>query len=149
MLKPKIILMLIGILVLCSSSFSQDKKIPSLYILKGKQLYYFMTENSLKVGVRDQDGKIIIPAKPSYYTYNCQTPILESTIELIVTDLIKDNDSQSPVMPISEVYNRDGKFLYTLQFFDNGSDPFEEGLRRYVKNGKIGFANKLGEKVLP
>ena len=149
MLKPKIISTLIGILVICSSSFSQDKNIASLYIFKGKQLFYFTTKDSLKIGVKDEDGKIIIPAKASFYTYNYQSPILEPTIELMVTDLMKNNDSQSPVMPISEVYNRDGEFLYTLQFFDNGSDPLEEGLRRYVKNGKIGFANKLGEKVLP
>lgn len=46
------------------------------------------------------------------------------------------------------MYDRKGNFLYYPQLFDNGPDYWEEGLRRYVENGKIGFVDALGNKVI-
>ncbi len=33
--------------------------------------------------------------------------------------------------------------------FDNGPDYVEDGLFRFIENGKIGFANLKGEKIIP
>lgn len=45
--------------------------------------------------------------------------------------------------------DRNENVLYDLVFFDNGPDYFQEGLVRAKRNGKIGFANKYGQIVIP
>ncbi len=39
--------------------------------------------------------------------------------------------------------------LFDLVMFDNGPDYFNEGLTRVLRNGKMGFANKYGQVVIP
>ncbi|MEM9885545.1 MAG: WG repeat-containing protein [Bacteroidota bacterium] len=39
--------------------------------------------------------------------------------------------------------------LYEIFPFDNGPDYLKEGRFRIVRNGKIGYANKFGEIVIP
>lgn len=46
------------------------------------------------------------------------------------------------------MYDRNGKFLYQPFLYDNGADYFSEGLRRLVKNGKVGFADRNGKIVI-
>lgn len=41
------------------------------------------------------------------------------------------------------------RILFDLVVFDNGPDYFVEGLTRVKRNGKMGFANKYGEVVIP
>ncbi|MFO1471223.1 MAG: WG repeat-containing protein [Turneriella sp.] len=45
--------------------------------------------------------------------------------------------------------NRKKKILYRPFIFDNGPDYVQEGLLRFVENGKMGFANEAGKKVIP
>lgn len=45
--------------------------------------------------------------------------------------------------------NRKKKILYRPFIFDNGSDYVQEGLLRFVENGKMGFVNEAGKKVIP
>lgn len=45
--------------------------------------------------------------------------------------------------------NKKYKILYEAFNFDNGPDYLEEGLRRYVENGKMGFVNAKGKKIIP
>lgn len=45
--------------------------------------------------------------------------------------------------------DRNENILYKVFYFDNGPDELKEGLFRVIRNGKIGFANKLGEIVIP
>ena len=45
--------------------------------------------------------------------------------------------------------NCDQKVLFDLVTFDNGPDPFSEGLTRVKRNGKMGYANKYGQIVIP
>ena len=33
--------------------------------------------------------------------------------------------------------------------FDNGPEPFNEGLTRVLRDGKMGYANKFGQVVIP
>jgi len=44
--------------------------------------------------------------------------------------------------------DRHGKIILTPYIFDNGPDYVEEGLFRYEENGKMGFANLQGQKVI-
>jgi len=39
--------------------------------------------------------------------------------------------------------------LYDIVMFDNGPDYFNEGLIRVLRNGKMGYANKYGQVVIP
>jgi hypothetical protein len=45
--------------------------------------------------------------------------------------------------------HKSGKILVKSYYFDNGADYFEQGLSRFVENGKVGFIDKTGKKVIP
>ncbi|MFA9370524.1 MAG: WG repeat-containing protein [Labilibaculum antarcticum] len=45
--------------------------------------------------------------------------------------------------------NRHLKILFDIVMFDNGPEPFKEGLIRILRNGKMGYANEYGEIVIP
>lgn len=44
--------------------------------------------------------------------------------------------------------NRRKQVLYTPFIYDNGPDYVHEGLLRFVENGKMGFVNEAGKKVI-
>ena len=44
--------------------------------------------------------------------------------------------------------DRNGNLLFEVFRFDNGPDYIREGLFRVIRNGKIGFANALGEMAI-
>lgn len=46
------------------------------------------------------------------------------------------------------VINRRDSIILIPYIFDNGPDYFEDGLFRFVENGKIGFANAIGQKII-
>jgi hypothetical protein len=45
--------------------------------------------------------------------------------------------------------DQQGRHVVQMFFFDNGPDPFEEGLARFVEKGKMGFFDERGRKVIP
>lgn len=45
--------------------------------------------------------------------------------------------------------DRDDNLLFTVFFIDNGPDYIKDGLFRVIRHGKIGYANKYGEVVIP
>jgi hypothetical protein len=45
--------------------------------------------------------------------------------------------------------NRHGEAVTGVPTFDNGPDEFRDGLVRFVKNKKYGFANRSGKVVIP
>jgi hypothetical protein len=45
--------------------------------------------------------------------------------------------------------DRNENLLFSVFSFDNGPDYIVEGLFRVIRNGKIGYANKHGEVVIP
>jgi hypothetical protein len=45
--------------------------------------------------------------------------------------------------------NKEGKILAKSYFFDNGPDYSVSGLSRFIENGKIGFIDYTGRKVIP
>lgn len=45
--------------------------------------------------------------------------------------------------------NRNQEILFDLVMFDNGPEPFNEGLTRVFRDGKMGYANRFGQVVIP
>lgn len=127
----KIIFLLLLIPII---SFSQKKEV----------LKYFKSKDSL-VGVKDQNGNIIIPAEFRVYS------VLEDgdlvTEETIYFDGSKKDEAQEKDA-WGYVYDKKGNFLYRPFFYDNGADYFSEGVRRFVKNGKVGFADRNGKTII-
>ncbi|WP_316633767.1 WG repeat-containing protein [uncultured Flavobacterium sp.] len=123
----KIFLLLL--ILSCFCGFSQTEK-----------LHYFIENDSL-IGIKNQNGKIIIPAAstlvPSIYDGISKEEIKGNTISFWV---IKDDP---------KVYDRKGNFLFEPYMFDAGFDDFNEGYMRFVENKKVGFANQNGVKIIP
>lgn len=112
---------------------------------KSEQLYYFLTPDSL-LGVKNQFNKIIIQPRRDYGSYDSAffaTPIDGEIIFMEASD-----DERSEPHSLGAVYNRKGELLFNPLAFDNGPDRFTEGLMRFVKNKKIGFANRAGQVVI-
>ncbi|MBV8328510.1 WG repeat-containing protein [Chryseobacterium sp.] len=122
------------VLVLPIISFSQGKE----------ELYYFKNKDSL-VGVKNKTGKIIVPAKFRIFAYLKDGDPVEG--ETILFDGNKKGEKYEK-NTWGYVYNRKGTFLYRPFLYDNGPDYFSEGMRRLVKNGKIGFADRNGVIVV-
>lgn len=120
-----------------------------------EKIVYFKDKKTHKMGVKTQSGKIIIPAQYSYLMIGIGgtelgKPIKDRYIELIGSQRQKKCDKpHSPTYAAGDVFDRKGKYLYSPQWFDNGMDDFEEGLRRFVENCKIGFVNMKHQKVIP
>lgn len=115
-------------------SFSQKKEV----------LKYFKSKDSL-VGVKNHEGKIIIPAQFKIFSYLKDGEPVKG--ETIYFDGCK-KDEQKEKNAWGYVYDRKGNFLYRPFFYDNGADYFSEGVRRFVKNGKVGFADRNGTVVI-
>jgi len=47
------------------------------------------------------------------------------------------------------IIDTSGDVLLRPFVFDNGPDPFSDGLARFVENGKYGFFNEKGEVAIP
>jgi hypothetical protein len=45
--------------------------------------------------------------------------------------------------------NKKKKVLYKPFIYDNGPDYVQDGLLRYVENGKMGFVDEAGKKIIP
>ncbi|MGC4100598.1 WG repeat-containing protein [Ferruginibacter sp.] len=110
-----------------------------------EQLYYFKTKDSL-VGVRNASGKIILKPRKVYWDYddNYKKNRVEGDIIYLEGDSNAINEPHSS----GNAYNTKGDFLFAPFEFDNGPDGPVEGLSRFVKNGKIGFANRHGDIVI-
>lgn len=115
-------------------SFSQEKEI----------LHYFKSRDSL-VGVKNLAGKIIVPAQFKIFSDLKDGDPVQG--ETILFDGSKKGEEQEN-LSWGYVYDRKGNFLYTPFLYDNGPDYFVEGLRRFVKNGKIGFVDRNGKIVI-
>jgi len=115
-------------------SFSQKKEV----------LQYFISKDSL-VGVKNEKGKIIVPAQFKIFSIIENGDLVKE--ETIYFDgFKKDEDKEKNAW--GYVYDRKGNFLYRPFLYDNGADYFEEGVRRFVKNGKVGFADRNGKTVI-
>jgi len=126
--------LLVTILLIPIISFSQSKE----------DLHYFKSKDSL-VGVKDKSGKIIVPAQFKIFSFLKDGDPVEG--ETILFDGSKEGE-KSEKNAWGYVYDKNGKFLYQPFLYDNGADYFSEGLRRLVKKGKVGFADRNGKIVI-
>ncbi|MGH1517781.1 WG repeat-containing protein [Chryseobacterium sp. JK1] len=126
--------LLLTILLLPILSFSQEKEI----------LKYFKSKDSL-VGVKNQNGKIIIPAQFKVFSYLEDGELVEGETIHFDGDKVGQQREKNAW---GYIYDRKGKFLYQPFLYDNGADYFSEGVRRLVKNGKVGFADRNGKIVI-
>lgn len=115
-------------------SFSQKKDV----------LKYFISKDSL-VGVKNQEGKIIVPAQFRIFSNIENGEFVEG--ETIYFDGFK-KDEEKEKNAWGYVYDKKGNFLYRPFLYDNGADYFSEGVRRFVKNGKVGFADRNGNMII-
>ncbi|ARN85037.1 hypothetical protein GQ61_06735 [Candidatus Nucleicultrix amoebiphila FS5] len=56
-----------------------------------------------------------------------------------------------PVVKKGKIWRmtREGLLKFETVFFDNGPDYYEEGLSRFIKDGKVGFHDTKGQVVIP
>ncbi len=125
------------ILLMPVMSFSQEKEV----------LKYFISKDSL-VGVKNQKGEIIIPAQFINLTGMKDNEIVESTNNTVFFDSSLANKSKIEKNSWGVVFDRKGNLLYQPYSYDNGADYFSEGLRRFVKNGKVGFVDRNAKTVI-
>ncbi|TZF99100.1 WG repeat-containing protein (plasmid) [Chryseobacterium panacisoli] len=119
--------------------------IPIISFSQGKEdLYYFKSKDSL-VGVKDKAGKIIVPAQFKIFSFLKDGDPVEG--ETILFDGSREGEKPEK-NAWGYVYDRKGKFLYQPFLYDNSADYFSEGLRRLVKNGKVGFADRNGKTII-
>lgn len=84
-------------------------------------------------GYKTPDGKIVIEAQfPFVYT------------DTLYTTAMVGNESYTPI-----AIDRNGNFLLKPFIFDNGPDYLSEGLFRFEENGKMGFADKDCNIIIP
>jgi len=126
------ILLLISMIPILS--FSQKKEV----------LKYFISKDSL-VGVKNQEGKIIVPAQFKIFSNLENGELVEG--ETIYFDGFKKGEEKEK-NAWGYVYDKTGNFLYRPFLYDNGADYFSEGVRRFVKNGKVGFVDRNGKVVI-
>lgn len=116
----------------------------------GKALHYFVDKKADKVGVRDRAGKVVVPAQYSNIGWSMyEEPVRGAEIEFIGSTRNRSDGRENLAQPAGDVYDRQGRFLYTALWYDNGLDFWEEGMRRFVENGKVGFVDRLGRKAVP
>ncbi|WP_300600256.1 WG repeat-containing protein [Niabella sp.] len=109
------------------------------------QLYYFIDPKDSLIGVKDDRGRVVIPAKGApFMNVEAGEPITDSLINLF--DM--DSTDTGTAISFGSVYNRKGQFLYRPLAYDNGPDYFEEGLARCVQKGKVGFVNEQGKVTI-
>ncbi|WP_018630389.1 WG repeat-containing protein [Niabella aurantiaca] len=110
-----------------------------------EKLYYFMDPEDSLIGVKDDKGRVVIPAKGAPVMYfEPGEPITDPLINLFDIDPADNGTAIS----FGSVYNRKGLFLYRPLAYDNGPDYFEEGLARCVQKGKVGFVNEQGKVAI-
>lgn len=101
-----------------------------------EKLFYYVEKDSL-IGVKNQDGKIIIYPKP---TWNSSSYYNNREINSALFNLdFNDN-------PFC-YYDRNGKFIFKTFMTSEGPDGFHEGYIRYSENKKSGLISDKGQKI--
>lgn len=128
------------ILFICFSAQAQKKSSPP-------ELYYFFGKDSL-IGVKDKQGKIIIPAKFEYAYFDEEDLRVQGDKILFYNrDTVQRNSlAHNQVLSF---YDRSGRFLFHPFMYDAGPDYLEEGFSRYIENNKMGFRDRSNNVVLP
>lgn len=128
------------LLFICISAQAQKKTPPA-------ELYYFFGKDSL-IGVKDKQGKTIIPARFDYAYYDEEDMRVQGDVILFYN---RDTVQRSSLAhkEVLSFYDRNGRFLFHPFMYDAGPDYLEEGFSRYVENNKMGFRDRNNKAVIP
>ncbi|RVT74983.1 hypothetical protein EOD40_12480 [Flavobacterium sufflavum] len=112
--------------------------ISSLSFSQTERLFYYVEKDSL-LGVKNQNGKIIVPADITWDTigYNDTTEIKSS---IFLLSFKNKGDLY---------FDRKGNYLFKTVLAALGYSDFHEGYILYQENKKSGLANRLGNKKIP
>lgn len=110
------------LLTCCYFGFSQTER-----------LYYFIEKDSL-LGVKNQNGKIIISPHLSEYASYCNGKEIKNMVFMV---------------EFMKYYDRNGNFLFKPFPTGEGPDDFQEGFIRFYENEKVGLYSDRGEKIIP
>ncbi len=117
--------------------------VPTSDTAGGPVLYAVTDEEHLQYGARvayvSSTGDTVIPLG-KYAYYGTDTLIHYAN----VIELPNDSTYGRQI-----AIDRNQRVLFDLVMFDNGSEPFIEGLTRVYRNGKMGYANKYGQVAIP
>lgn len=105
----------------------------SLWIIQRDSIFEF----GMPCGYIDEKGDTIIPY--GRYQY-CFTPIFY-TYAIVADSALTGNKLVA--------LDRKGRIIFDIYLFDNFPDEASEGLFRIKRNGLVGYANELGQVVIP
>lgn len=116
--------------------------------LTAAPLHYFREDD--RVGLKDEAGRVLVPARYSDigWTVYDEDP-QGGEIEFITSIHQPRAADDAPAWAAGDIYDRAGHYLYSPISFDNGMDYWEEGYRRFIEDGKVGFVDGNGRKVIP
>lgn len=107
------------------------------------ELYVFKDNYNGLYGFKDAKGKVVVK------------PLFDGVYGLEGEKLFSaDNPKLQHIVPVFKndriIYvKKDGSLAFEGFYFDNGPDYYQEGLARFVKDGKMGFHNEKGEIIIP
>lgn len=130
---------LLTLLALVATIFSCDK--PTDHKKTLVLVAYEDTSKADGWGFKDTSGQIVIP--PEYSTVFADSFINDITFVVKKSD--GKQDDESGIIAI----DKQNKFVLKPFIFDNGPDYLQEDVFRFTENGKMGFADKNGKKVIP
>jgi hypothetical protein len=114
------------LLLISHLTFSQTEK-----------LFYYIEKDSL-LGVKNQDGKIIVPADVTW-----ETVAYNDSIEIKSSIFLLSFKNRGDLY-----FDRKGNYLFKTALAALGNSDFHEGYILYEENGKSGLANRLGNKII-
>ncbi len=116
---------------------------------QAEPLYFYPQKD--KIGVKTASGRIVIaPVKviAHHYTED-KRPIRGHTIEICFSEHFNENRDDAIAADAGDVFSRTGQYLYSPIVYDNGCDYWQEGMRRYVEKGRVGFVRRDGSRATP
>lgn len=147
----QITLLIFAVIVIFSCKKYIDKEITNYQYfdrqisdtISTEKLKAVTNEENLQYGVRvafvnDNNDTVIPFGKYAYYGTD--------TLEFYANVIEHPNDS---TYGRQVAIDRNQNILFDIVMVDNGPKPFNEGLTRVLRNGKMGYANKYGQIVIP
>ena len=117
-------------------------------LAQAEPLYFYAQKD--KIGVKTASGRIVIaPVKVMLHYAEAKRPIREHTIEICFSEHFNENRDDAIAADAGDVFSRTGQYLYSPIVYDNGCDYWQEGMRRYVEKGRVGFVRRDGSRATP
>ena len=118
-------------------------------LAQAEPLYFYPQKD--KIGVKTASGRIVIaPVKVIAHHYTeAKRPIRGHTIEICFSEHFNENRDDAIAADAGDVFSRTGQYLDSPIVYDNDCDYWQEGMRRYVEKGRVGFVRRDGSRATP